>query len=202
MASTVDHRGTECTASSSGASLATERAGILASLASNLPSLKPTEGVDAPPSTSRRHDGYKKHIVERLELLRRLDWLETVASLSGLTAAGPSAPKDPAALDLYHVIAAWSPLDLAYACVTYTGTNSTFNLNVLTVLLRYVSTRRLMSGLGETERHEKSLESQVERQRRPVIYPLTLTSTCLLSPVVCTRIASCRTACRCWQHSR
>ena len=127
--------------------MATERAGVLASLASNLQNCtKSIEEPGAPSSTGRGPEGYKKHIVERLELLRRLDWLETVASLSGSPVADPGAPGDPAALDLYHVVAARSPLDLAYACVAYTGTNSTFNLDVVSVLLRYVATM-LVRGL-------------------------------------------------------
>lgn len=113
MASTVDHRGADRSIPTGGASLASERARIFASLASTLPSSKSIERAEAPPSSTRRPDGHEKHVLERLELLRRLDWLETVASLSGSPASGPSAPEDPAGLELYHVVAAQSPLDLA-----------------------------------------------------------------------------------------
>ena len=93
MASTVDQRTTGYPVTSGRTSLAAERAGIFVSLASNLQSCcQPNEGADAPPSAGHRHVGYKKHIEERLDLLRRLDWLETVAMLSGSAAVDPATP--------------------------------------------------------------------------------------------------------------
>ena len=192
MASTVDQRTTGYPVTSGRTSLAAERAGIFVSLASNLQSCcQPNEGADAPPSAGHRHVGYKKHIEERLDLLRRLDWLETVAMLSGSAAVDPGAPGDAAAFELYQDVAGRSPLDLAYACVAYTGTNSTFNSEVLRVLLRYVT------GQGNLPRGCDSGGCGIT-----CVSTLALTHAPELSLVGCTRIPFFRTLCHCWRHSR
>ena len=145
MASALDHRGSDPSPSTTGASLAEERTRIRESLDSA--SSKSLQSVVASNALSDMVQ-HKQEIIQRLELLRKLDWLETVGSLTGSFGAGQGAPEDPAALQLFHIVAAHSPLDLAEACVACTGTNSSFNLDVLTVLIRYACPARVRAFPG------------------------------------------------------